>query len=74
MTPWRQIGLIVAPLLLTGCASSGSGIIPPVTVAPRLADSASPDAWLLGLVNAYRDNCVTLMVLRHESPAGCRQP
>lgn len=72
--PWTKIALTGGLLLgLTSCATT-THVIPPITVAPRLQDSPSPDVWLGGLTNAYRDNCVVLSVMRHEDPQRCRQP
>jgi hypothetical protein len=46
--------------------------MPPITVAPRLSESPTPQAWMERLISAYCDNLVTLRVLRHETPEVCQ--
>lgn len=73
MTRWRLIALAASLWTLTSCAGN-SRIVPPVTVAPKAAESESINAWLNGLLGAYRDNCVVLKVMRHEDTKPCAQP
>jgi len=65
--------LLVSALWLTSCAGNSS-VKPPLTLAPRANDAASFQSWVIGVVDAYVRNCLTLSVMRGEDPARCQQP
>lgn len=67
---WSGIALcVLAASTLTSCATRSTTVSPrlPVSVAPSIGDAQARgmgfNAWLEALVNAYRDNCVTLQTI-----------
>lgn len=72
MMRWKLIVLAGSLLTLTSCAAK-SNVVPPISVAPKVSESQSLNAWLNGLVGAYIDNCITLRVLRNEDHTKCRE-
>lgn len=77
-----KLGLLLSLLILTGCTVVLNPSKPPISMAPAVRPAlideygsfgAEGKKWLQEMVNAYLRNCVTLKVLRAESPQDCEQ-